>query len=136
MIFSESLKNHQFPFWIQGYKVIHVCRNINSYPDRTKGQIVNCKLFVSDLPYVCNKDCIYRINYNWSVWQRGIACQGAIHKVGTPQNGRFWAPHLPLYSKIRFGLTPHPTPVQAYFCNTFSKYIGCKKSKNMNRTNP
>ena len=52
---------------------------------------------------------------------------GAIHKVRTPKNDHFETPHPPLYSKIRFGLTPHPTPVQAYSCNIFSKYDECKK---------
>ena len=48
---------------------------------------------------------------------------GAIHKVRTPQNGHFWNPYPPLYSKIRFCLTLQP--IQVYSCDT--KYNDCKK---------
>ena len=51
---------------------------------------------------------------------------GAIHKVCTPQSGH----------KNMLLPYPHPTLVQAYSCNAFSKYNECKKSRNMKQTNP
>ena len=85
-------------------------------------------LLLGSIPLVCiNHRFCCSIVLGCVFLQKLYMCHGAIHKVRTPPKGHFWSPHPPLYSKIRFGLAPHPTPVQAYSCNTVSKYNKCKK---------
>ena len=51
-----------------------------------------------------------------------------------PETAIFQHPTQPSTQKYTTALSP--TPVQAYSCNTFSKYNEYKKIKNMNWTNP
>ena len=54
---------------------------------------------------------------------------GAICKVRTPQNGHFWTPHQPLYSKIRFGLTPTPPLYKHILVTHFQSTMNVKNSR-------
>ena len=54
---------------------------------------------------------------------------GAIHKVRTPQNGKFWTPHPPLYSKIRFGLAPTPPLYKRIFVTYFQNTLNVKNPR-------
>ena len=61
---------------------------------------------------------------------------GAIQKVRTPQNDHLLTPHPPLYSKIRFGLTPTLPLYKRVIVTHFQNAMNVKKSKNINRTDP